>query len=194
MKSLKLFFPGLLAALCVASPALIAQGPQQFGHQFGPERPPMERSAGPRGEHFAWWRNPEMVKKIGLTDDQVKKMDDIFQQNRLTLVDIEANLRKEEIKLQPLVDADSPDEAAVVAQIDRIAQARAELEKTNARFLLGIRKQLTPEQWQKLKAEQARRFQHPRGPEGRQRGGHQGQPDAEVQPEAPGPLAPPTGF
>jgi Spy/CpxP family protein refolding chaperone len=111
----------------------------------------MERAGG---SHGAWWRNAEMAKKMGITNEQVQKLDAIFQQNRLALVDADANVRKEEIKLQPLVDADNPDEAAVIAQIDRVAQARAELEKTNARLLLGIRKQLTVEQWQKLKTEQ----------------------------------------
>ena len=37
-----------------------------------------------------------------------------------------------------------------------IAQARAELEKANARFLLGIRRILTQEQWKKLRAEMPR--------------------------------------
>jgi Spy/CpxP family protein refolding chaperone len=46
--------------------------------------------------------------------------------------------------------ADSPDETKTLAQIDKVAQARAELEKANARFLFGIRRVLTPEQWKKL--------------------------------------------
>ena len=44
------------------------------------------------------------------------------------------------------------DEAKILSQIDAVAQARAELEKANARMLFDIRKTLTPEQWQKLKA------------------------------------------
>lgn len=162
MKTSRMLHFGLLAAVCAAGaiPPLLAQGPQSFG----PERPPMERSAGPRGDHFAWWRNPEIAKKIGLSDDQVKKMDEIFQQNRLALIDIEATLQKEEMKLKPLIDADTPDEAAVLAQVDRVAQARAELEKTNARFLLGIRKQLTPEQWKKLKADMESHHHSMHGP------------------------------
>ena len=55
--------------------------------------------------------------------------------------------------MEPLVAADPPDENKLIAQIDRVAQARAELEKANARMLLGIRRQLTHDQWLKLKAE-----------------------------------------
>ena len=51
------------------------------------------------------------------------------------------------------MSADTPDEPKILAQIDRVAQARAELEKANARLLLGIRRVLTPDQWKKLQAD-----------------------------------------
>ena len=43
--------------------------------------------------------------------------------------------------MEPLMSADEPNDAAILAQIDKVAQARAELEKANARFLLAIRGQ-----------------------------------------------------
>jgi Spy/CpxP family protein refolding chaperone len=97
-----------------------------------------------------WWKNPATAQSLGLTADQQKKMDDTFQQSRLKLIDLNAALEKEEVTLEPLVAAEPLDESKVTAQIDRVAQARAELEKANGRMLLGIRKQLTPEQWTKL--------------------------------------------
>ena len=60
--------------------------------------------------------------------------------------------------MEPLVAAEQPDETKILTQIDRVAQARAELEKANARMLLGIRRTLTQDQWKKLQAE------NPRGP------------------------------
>jgi Spy/CpxP family protein refolding chaperone len=143
-----------------------AGAPPQPGHGFGPppngpghgggapppphnSRPPLERSL-PQGR---WWDNPEMVQKLNLNSDQQKKMDDIFQQNRLRLVDLTATLQKEEITMEPMMAADTPDEPKILAQIDKVAQARAELEKANARFLLGIRRVLTQDQWKKLQAE-----------------------------------------
>lgn len=97
-----------------------------------------------------WWRNPATAQSLGLTADQQKKMDDVFQQYRLKLIDLNAALEKEEIMLEPLVAAEPLDEGKITAQIDRVAQARAELEKANGRMLLGIRKPLTQEQWSKL--------------------------------------------
>ncbi|MEP7353318.1 MAG: periplasmic heavy metal sensor [Acidobacteriota bacterium] len=97
-----------------------------------------------------WWRNSSTAQSLGLSSDQQKRMDKVLQQFRLKLVDVNGALQKEEIALEPLVGADKLDEAKIGAQIDRVAQARAELEKVNGRMLLGIRKQLTPEQWRKL--------------------------------------------
>jgi protein CpxP len=54
--------------------------------------------------------------------------------------------------LEPLMDAERLDEAKTLVQIDRVAQARAELEKANARMLLGIRQVMTADQWSKLQS------------------------------------------
>jgi Spy/CpxP family protein refolding chaperone len=99
-----------------------------------------------------WWNNPEMVTRLGLTKEQQKKMDDIFQQFRLTLIDMNAALSKEELIMDPLIAAERLDEVKILAQIDRIAQARAELEKANSRMLLAIRQSLTMEQWTKIQS------------------------------------------
>jgi periplasmic protein CpxP/Spy len=135
-----------------------------------PNRPPMERAFEGHGgmgrEGMGrWWDNPQVAKDLNLAPDQKQKMDDIFQQGRLKLIDLHAALQKEEATLDPLINADSPDETKVLAQIDRVAQARAELEKSNARMLLAVRQVLTADQWTKLKAARAQRMAS-RGPHG----------------------------
>ena len=67
-------------------------------------RPPMERSLPPG----TWWRNPDMVQKLAINSEQQKKIEDVFQQHRLKLVDLDGTLKKEEITLEPLMSADSP--------------------------------------------------------------------------------------
>jgi Spy/CpxP family protein refolding chaperone len=106
---------------------------------------------GPPG---IWWKNPDLVQKLNITPDQQKRMDDIFQQSRLQLIDLKAEVERQEVLLEPMLAANPPDTNKVLAQIDRAAQARAELEKANARMLLGIRTVLTPDQWTKLQAEE----------------------------------------
>jgi Spy/CpxP family protein refolding chaperone len=106
---------------------------------------------GPPG---IWWKNPDIIQKLSITPDQQKRMDDIFQQSRLQLIDLKAEVERQEVVLEPLLAANPPDTNKVLAQIDKAAQARAELEKANARMLLGIRTVLTPDQWTKLQAEE----------------------------------------
>jgi len=144
----------------------------QPGH--GPLRGMM--MPGPAGK---WWDNPELAKRLNLTADQQKKMDDVFQQNRLRLIDLHAALEREEAILEPLIEAASPDDAKAVPQIDRVEQARAELGKANARLLLGLRHVLTPEQWKMLDSEQ----HGPHGPAGH--GGPGGQPPTPRAPMPP---------
>jgi periplasmic protein CpxP/Spy len=143
-------------------------------------RPPMERAfrdrGGPGHDGMGrWWDNPQVAKDLNLGADQKQKMDDIFQQGRLKLIDLHASLQREEATLDPLINADTPDETKVLAQIDKVAAARAELEKANARLLLSVRQVLTPEQWTKLKASRAQRMAHG-GPGGQPGGDAHGGP------------------
>ena len=131
-------------------------GPAESGGPPPPDgrRPPTMEHGFRLGPHGRWWNNPELAQKLGLTADQQKRMEAVFQQNRPSLMDLSAGLRKEETAMEPLLAADQPDEGKVLAQIDRVAQARAELEKANARMLLGLRRVLTSEQWKTLQADE----------------------------------------
>ena len=129
-----------LYQLPAPAPASVAR-PNQWNSSTG------WQNIAPAG---TWWRNQSYVSLLSLTTDQQKRMDEVFQQFRLKLIDLTASLDKEEAILEPLLKAEKLDEAKVATQIDRIANARAELEKANARMLLGIRQVLTPEQWAKL--------------------------------------------
>jgi Spy/CpxP family protein refolding chaperone len=126
-------------------------GPARRDGAMHPRPSPLERGfrLGPPGR---WWDNPDISAKLNLTPDQQKKMDGIFQQSRLNLIDLVAAVQKQEAIMEPLLAADQPDEAKIIAQIDRVAQARADLEKAHARMLLGLRSVLSAEQWQKLQS------------------------------------------
>ncbi|MGA8042447.1 MAG: Spy/CpxP family protein refolding chaperone [Terracidiphilus sp.] len=121
------------------------------GMGFGPHQPPMERALGMGGIHGRWWNNPNMIDQLKLTDDQRKAMDSIFLAHREKLVDLRGNLEKAELDLQPLMSQDQPNASAILGQVDKVAAARTELERANARFLLDIRAKLTPEQWKTVR-------------------------------------------
>lgn len=118
--------------------------------RFG--QPPM------RGMGFGtWWKNSETVAELQLSDDQVKRIEQAYLNHRLKLVDLRADLDKQELQLGPLLEADQPDEQKVASQIDLITAARGRLEKENALMMLAIRRVLTVEQWKKLQSFEGRR-------------------------------------
>jgi Spy/CpxP family protein refolding chaperone len=191
---------GLAVAGVLLAGAAWAQGPESrpgAGPGFGEHRPPIERAFGGEGTHGRWWNNPKTVEHLKLTDDQRKAFDGILLQHRETLIDLRANVEKAELAMEPLMRDDPPNEAKILSQIDKVAQARAELEKANARYLLAIRSKLTPEQWklvETFRADRERGMQE-RGPE-RQGGparwgqgksqGQGGQPRRQTPPPQPG--------
>jgi Spy/CpxP family protein refolding chaperone len=146
------------------------------------------------------------VDELKLTDAQRKEFDGILLAHREQLIDLRANLQKAELELEPRIRADQPDEGKILAQIDKVAQARAELEKANARYLLAIRNKLTPEQWKQVQEFRAGRRNEPqgRGRDGQGPGGQgpgwrqggpnrrQGPPPApqDEQQQAPAPAQP----
>jgi periplasmic protein CpxP/Spy len=174
------------SALMSAQGSRMGPGGPGMGPRFGEHHPPMERAFGSDGMHSQFWNNPRIVTQLKLTDDQRKAMDGILQQHKMTLIDLHANLDKAEVAMEPLMKADQPNENAILAQIDKVAQARAELEKGNARFLLAIRGQLTADQWKQMRA-----MRENHGSEDGQRGRWGGRPDGQSHGHQPG--APPAG-
>ncbi|WP_263368187.1 Spy/CpxP family protein refolding chaperone [Edaphobacter bradus] len=206
MKTAPVLIATILASLCCLpalgqQPAPEAQAPPATmpAPPAPPDAPPLPRKSRVQtytrvittdgmhsNERIAppgiWWKNSDLIQKLAITPDQQKRMNDIFQQSRIQLIDLKANVEKQEVTLEPMLDANPPDTNKVLAQIDKIAQARAELEKANARMLLGIRTVLTPDQWTKLQAEERgnRRFMimHKGGPGGFGVFGGPGGPDS----------------
>jgi Spy/CpxP family protein refolding chaperone len=104
----------------------------------------------------SWWKHQDVIERLGLTPEQQKKIDDVFQQFRVRLIDHTAAVDREEAIMEQLMTAEPVDPVKVRPQIDRVADARAQLEKTNANMLLEMRLVLTKEQWEALKSRAGR--------------------------------------
>lgn len=101
----------------------------------------------------AWWTNPNLVTRLGLTDDQKSKIEKVFENHRQNLSDESTQLDKQESQLAALLAADPVDHNAVLSQIDRVAQARTDLERANSAMTLEMREVLTAAQWQQLQSQ-----------------------------------------
>jgi Spy/CpxP family protein refolding chaperone len=98
---------------------------------------------GPPGR---WWDDRGFARNLKLRPDQQTRMDAIFEQNRNTLLSRLEGVRQAESQMEELRRSPSLDEAALFTQIDRVAQARAELEKANTHLLLQLRKEMDADQ------------------------------------------------
>jgi Spy/CpxP family protein refolding chaperone len=104
-----------------------------------------------RREPMKFWNNSEIATKINLTDQQKQQLETAFTNYRLKLIDQRAAVEREQVKLEPLIQADKLDEGAITRQVDALIAARGQLERTTALMGLDIRKQLSTEQWKQLK-------------------------------------------
>ncbi len=98
---------------------------------------------GPPGR---WWDDKTFAKTLGLSKDQQKRMDTVFNANKGPILDSYKALQKEESNLQKLTREKKLDEAKIFAGIDSVAQAQAALEKAKAHMLLLVRQEMDEEQ------------------------------------------------
>lgn len=150
-----------------------------------------------RHEMGQWWKNPEIASKLQLTDAQVAQLNQVFFDHKMRLIDYGADMEKQDLKLQTLLDADQPNESQVSAQVDQVLAARGKLEREFTMLSLNLRKVLSLEQWRQLKTMRGdagpggrimrfqRQFGGPGGP-GPEGSGEPGGPDAPPPPPAPG--------
>ena len=184
----------LATSLLLAAPIARAQQPtmapdgppqnREVRMERRPEGGPGDMRGGMRHEgHGEFWKNPEVVAKLGLSPDQVKKLDDLALKNKLDEIHLRATLEEDEALLKPIVESPTFDEKKADAQIDKIAEAHAALEKARAKGMFSARAVLTADQWTKLHSHEGMmRHGMGEGPGGmRQHGPREGQ----------GPGAPP---
>jgi Spy/CpxP family protein refolding chaperone len=99
-----------------------------------------------------WWQNSDTARKLQLTDDQTRQLDQIFLEHRMRLADYGAAMQKQDLRLQNLLDADVPDEGQISTQVDQVLAARGKLEREFTMMNLDLRKVLSIDQWKQLKA------------------------------------------
>jgi Spy/CpxP family protein refolding chaperone len=105
-----------------------------------------------QAQSFAWWKSEE----LGLSADQRAEIEKFFEVTRPELLQEWEELDRQEAKLSRQIENDA-DEAMIARQITRVETARASANQTRALMFVRMRKVLTPEQRERLKAMQERR-------------------------------------
>ena len=153
--------PALLLTVTLLTATALAQGRGPGGGNRGP----MGSPPGSRGEPSPnqtsrtanrantptgrWWDDSQFARSLGIDGKQQRRLDTVFEDNRPVLVQLYQNLQAQQSQLNTL-RVHSPDETQLFQQIDRVTQARGDLQKAYAHLLLQLRKELTPAQAAKL--------------------------------------------
>ena len=111
------------------------------------------RSVRADGGTNAWWTNANLVARLGLSDDQKTRIERAFEASRQNLTTTRDQLEKEEAQLSKLLAADSLDRGSIATQINRVIQARGEMERVNSLMTLEMRGVLTSAQWSQLQVQ-----------------------------------------
>ncbi len=102
-----------------------------------------------QGFGFAWWKDAQFQRDLGLSAEQSAKIDAIFQATISQLRQKKDELdRQEEVLSQQIVAG--ADEMLVTKQVDRVEAIRAHMNKMRTLMLLHERQVLSPDQRVKL--------------------------------------------
>ena len=98
---------------------------------------------------FAWWKDAQFQRDLGLSADQTARIDSIVQAALSQLRPKKEELDKQEELLSQQIAAGA-DETLVTRQVEKVEAIRAHMNKLRTLMLLKERQALSPEQRVKL--------------------------------------------
>src|SRR5215467_4785685 len=83
------------------------------------QNPPAQQPNGQPAPRFAWWRDERYQKHLGLTSDQVSRLEAMWQAALPELRKGRDDLDRQEAELSRLIESNA-DESVVTRQVDRV--------------------------------------------------------------------------
>lgn len=117
------------------------QSTQSGGRQDGQNR----ESGGERSRSF-FWKDPAIIKEIGLTAEQAQQIDKLWSERSKEMAGRVTELHKQDAELKRMIAARSVSADVVALQIDRVEAQRTMLYKSRTVMLYRMSLVLTPDQ------------------------------------------------
>jgi Spy/CpxP family protein refolding chaperone len=144
----------LLAGVLAAGVAVSAQ-------QHSPQRPAQSQAhdeqrtdgrSGPPGvpQRAKWWQDDKIKAELRLTTDQSAHIEDVFQSFFARMKSTAEDLSRREEQISKLISASDVTEAQLLKEADQVEVLRGTLAKARTLMLFRMRRELTPEQRNKL--------------------------------------------
>ena len=98
-----------------------------------------------------WWRRPELIQVLDLSDEQQDRLEAIFRASAPDLIDLKADVDKADIALRGELDRPQLDRAAIHRIATRLMEARGKMFDRELMMLVEMRSVLTDPQWNRLR-------------------------------------------
>ena len=132
----------LVFSVTIAAAQGMPPGPHPGpGHHpsFGPPPPPP-----------AFWKDPQVVKMLGLSDSQVKSLDDLDAAFHEQEISLRAEVEKAHFQLERLMNASDSNEQDVLKAARKAADLQSRMFLQHIENRVKVHKVLSADQWKKL--------------------------------------------
>ena len=109
-----------------------------------------------QGFGFKWWQTERFKKELVLTQEQINRIEGIYQTTVPLLRSQKDAVDRREEKLSKVIQDPKSDEPTVLQAIDRLEAARSEISRTRNLMFFRIRRVLSDEQNLKINAMHAK--------------------------------------
>lgn len=133
-----------------------------IGSQHG-ERQDHPGQQGRSGRRIKWWLDESSRLELGITDQQSAEIEQIFQATLPRLRAVRKELDELEGKLSQMIKEGVAPVTAITEQVERVENARAEMNKIRTVMLYRIDRVLSADQRTRLKAWHERQGTQPPG-------------------------------
>ncbi len=98
-----------------------------------------------------WWRRPEIIQRLNLTDDQQTRLEAISVKSANELIDLKAEVEKANVAMRAELDQPQLNREAIRHAAMRLNDARAKLFERELMMLVDMRGVLNDLQWNQMR-------------------------------------------
>jgi Spy/CpxP family protein refolding chaperone len=99
-----------------------------------------------------WWYNPKIQNNLGLSKNEIGKLDQLFANTRRKLIKLKSQVENEQFELDQLLGQKKVNDVKVKKQFQKLEKARNKLANERLQFVIGVRNLLGPDRFQQLKS------------------------------------------
>lgn len=99
-----------------------------------------------------WWRRPEIVQILNLSEEQQQKLETIFRTSSSDLIDLRGEVEKQNITLRGDLDQAQLERATIRRDAQKLSDARGRLFERELMMLTDMRAVLNDSQWNRMRS------------------------------------------